>query len=439
VSDRKAQLAFVKEFLHFRSVMLYHGYVHRDPLAQLHLRRGRLDPYPLYRRIAARGPLSRTPLGNYQTASHALVNEVLRDRRFGVQVDDRPGDTSGVTGPEAPGGNADRGAGEERRLSFLELDPPDHTRLRRFAAPSFSPRTVSGFGPRIEAVLDTLLADVSTDEPFDLVSRVAAPMPIAVITDLLGIPDASAEEFARYGATIGSALSGVQSIAHARRLIDAERQLSRIFADVFALKRREPGDDVISRLVADGNDAVSPREFVPLCKLLLIAGFETTVNLIGNTVLALLEHPDQWRLLTADPSLAAAAVDETLRYDAPVQRTVRVAKSEVTLASTPVVPGEVVVLLIGGANRDPAAFPDPDRFDLTRRPTVDHLAFSAGIHYCLGAPLAKLEATLAVRTLAERFPELHRAGEVRRRSGTVIRGLQTFPLTTGRASVRLAQ
>jgi P450-derived glycosyltransferase activator len=438
VSDRTAQLAFVKEFLHFRSVMLYHGYVHGDPLAQLHLRRGRLDPYPLYRRIAARGPLSRTPLGNLQTASHAVVNEVLRDRRFGVQVDDRPGDTSAVTGATA-GQESDRRPGDERRLSFLELDPPDHTRLRRFAAPSFSARTVSGFGPRIEAVLDGLLADLPADEPFDLVSRVAAPMPIAVITDLLGIPDASAEEFARYGATIGSALSGVQSIAHARRLIAAERELSRIFADVFALKRRHPGDDVISRLVADDNLAVSPHEFVPLCKLLLIAGFETTVNLIGNTLLALLEHPDQWRALTEDPSLAAAAVEETLRYDAPVQRTVRVARSEVTLASTRVQAGEVVVLLIGGANRDPAAFPDPDRFDITRQPAADHLAFSAGIHYCLGAPLAKLEATTAVRTLAERFPELQRSGPVRRRSGTVIRGLQTFPLAAGRSAARLVR
>lgn len=426
MSDRKAQLAFVKEFFTFRTVILYHGYVRRDPLSQLHLTRGRMDPYPLYRQIAARGPLSPTLLGNYQTASHAVVNEILRDRRFGVEVEGRPGEGESTQA-------------NDHRLSFLELDPPDHTRLRRFAAPSFSPRNVAGFTTRIETVLDGLLEAVPTGEPFDLVSRLAAPMPIAVITDLLGIPDASAEEFARYGATIGSALSGIQSIPHAQRLVAAERQLSRIFAEVFELKRREPGDDVISRLVATGNETVTPKEFVPLCKLLLIAGFETTVNLIGNTVLALLDHPEQWRLLTEEPALAAAAVEETLRYDAPVQRTARVAKTDVTIGSTTVKAGQVVVLLIGGANRDPAAFPEPDRFDLTRVTTADHLAFSAGIHYCLGAPLAKLEATIAIRTLAERFPELQRSGPVRRRSGTVIRGLQTFPLATGRPAPHLVR
>jgi cytochrome P450 len=387
-------------------------------LAQLHLRRGHQDPYPFYRQIAARGPLSRTPLKNYQSASHRVVNEVLRDRRFGV---------------EDPANTA---AGVAHGLSFLEMDPPDHTRLRRFAAPSFSPRNVAGFGPRIASVLDGLLERVPTGEPFDLVTAVAAPMPIAVITDLLGIPDVNAEEFARYGSTIGSALSGVQSIGHARRLVAAERELRRIFGEVFALKRREPGDDVISRLVAADGDTVHPDELVPLCKLLLIAGFETTVNLIGNTVLALLEHPDQWRLLVDEPGLAARAVEECLRYDAPVQRTVRIAQADVEIGSTTVRAGELVVLLIGGANRDPEVFAEPDRFDIRRESTVDHLAFSAGIHYCLGAPLAKLEATIAVRTLAERFPELSRSGVLRRRSGSVIRGLQTFPVAAGRSVSR---
>jgi len=318
------------------------------------------------------------------------------------------------------------------------MDPPDHTRLRRLAAPSFSPRTISGFGERIQTVVDDLLDQVPAAEPFDLVSQLASPMPIAVITDLLGIPDADAKEFAYYGATIGSALSGVQSIAHARRLVAAEKQLTRILASVFDLRRREPGPDVISRLIAAEGQEVQPEEFVPFCKLLLIAGFETTVNLIGNTVLALLSHPDQWRALIDDPSLAARAVEECLRYDAPVQRTARVAKQDVVVEDFSIKAGEVVILMIGGANRDPEVYPDPDRYDLGREPSVEHLAFSAGIHYCVGAPLARLEATIAVQTLAERFPGLVQSGPVRRRSGTVIRGLQTLPVTATRTASRLS-
>ncbi len=416
--DYGAQLAFIKEFLYFRGFMLYHGYVHGDPLAQLHLKVGHDDPYPLYRRIAERGPLSRTPLGNYQSVSHTVINEVLRDRRFGVD-----------------GGRP--GAPEGHQLSFLEMNPPDHTRLRRFAAPSFSPRSIAGFGPRIQGVVEGLLDAVPAGEPFDLISRLAGPMPIAVITDLLGIPDADAEEFAHYGATIGSALSGVQSIGHARRLVVAERELARIFADVFAQKRREPGADVISRLIAAEGEQVQPAEFVPLCKLLLIAGFETTVNLIGNTMLALLEHPDQWRAVTDNPQLAARAVDEGLRYDAPVQRTARMAMQQVELDQTTVRRGEMVVLLIGGANRDPEVYSEPDRFDIARETSVEHLSFSSGIHYCVGAPLAKLEATIAIRMLAERFPELARSGPLERRSGTVIRGLKSFPVAARRSAVHL--
>lgn len=420
MSDWHTQKALVKELLFFRSFMLYHGYLHRDPLARLHLREGHQDPYPLYRDIAQQGVFAKTPLGNYQTASHRVVNEVLRSRHFGVEGDR----------PVGGGG---------RQLSFLEMNPPDHTRLRRFAAPSFSPRSVAGFSLRVQAVVDRLLDAAPSDRPFDLIPGLAAPMPIAVITDLLGIPDADAQEFARYGATIGSGLSGPQSLGHVRRLVAAEAQLARIFADVFELKRREPADDVISRLIAAEGDTVAPEEMVPLCKLLLIAGFETTVNLIGNTVLALLDNPDQWRLLVADPELAGRAVEEGLRYDAPVQRTVRVARNDVEVQGHRLRAGQLAVLMIGGANRDPEVYADPDRFDVLRETSAEHLSFSSGIHYCLGAPLARLEATIALRTLAERCPELTRSGAVRRRRGTVIRGLQTFPVTASRTSPQLAR
>ncbi len=314
------------------------------------------------------------------------------------------------------------GARGDGQLSLLELDPPDHTRLRRLAAPAFSPRALAGWDARIATVVDGLLDALPTSGPFDLVAGLAAPLPIAVITDLLGVPDASSADFARHGATIGSALAGPRSLAHVARLIAADRQLQRTLSEVFALRRREPGDDVVSRLLAAEGDELRPEELRPLCLLLLLAGFETTVNLVGNTVLALLEHPDQWRAVADDPTLAAAAVEETLRWDPPVQRTLRVPSVDVELAGTTVPKGTMVLLYLAGAGRDPAAFEDPDRFDLTRTGGAEHLAFSAGVHYCLGAPLARTEAVTAVRMLAERFPRLERAGRLRRRHGTVIRG-----------------
>ena len=398
-----AVVTLVRELVVNRSSVGWHGRVGRDPFARLQLAEGRRDPYPIYAEVRRRGALVPSPTIGFQTASHQLCRELLRDRTFGVRTD------------------AVRMRGDGS-LSLLELDPPDHTRLRRLAAPAFSPRALAGSRARIEQVVDGLLDALPAEGPFDLVAGLASPLPIAVITDLLGVPEANSAAFARYGATIGSALAGPQSIAHVVRLIEANRQLTRVLQQVFDHHRRQPGDDVVSRLLASEGDQLAPQELAPLCTLLLLAGFETTVNLIGNTVLALLDRPDQWQAVVEDPSLAAAAVEETLRWDPPVQRTLRSPTTDVELAGVPVPRGAVVILYLAGANRDPDAFDDPDRFDLTRTGGAEHLAFSAGIHYCLGAPLARTEAVVAVQRLAERFPRLQRAGRLRRRHGTVIRG-----------------
>jgi len=385
-----------------RSAVAWHAWREHDPFARLNLAEGRHDPYALYAEVRAAGEVVPSPTMGFQTASHHVCREVLRDRRFGVQADDGP-----------------RGNGQ---MSLLELDPPDHTRLRRLAAPAFSPRALAGYDDRITGVVDGLLDALPATGPFDLVAGLAAPLPIAVITDLLGVPEAYTADFGKHGATIGSALAGPQSLAHVARLIAADRQLQRVLTEVFALRRREPGDDVVSRLLAAEGDGLRPEELRPLCMLLLLAGFETTVNLVGNTVLALLDHPDQWRAVADDPSLATAAVEETLRWDPPVQRTLRIPSVDVELAGTTVPAGSMLLLYLAGAGRDPAAFDEPDRFDVRRTGGAEHLAFSAGVHYCLGAPLARTEAVTAVRRLAERFPRLERAGRLRRRRGTVIRG-----------------
>jgi hypothetical protein len=412
-----AVVSLVRELVVVRSSIAWHGYLGRDPFARLQLAEGRRDPYAIYDEVRRRGEVVRTPLIGYQTASHRVCREVLRDRRFGVQAD----------------GAHNRGDGQ---MSLLELDPPDHTRLRRLAAPAFTPHALAGSRTRVQAVVDTLLDALPAEGPFDLVTGLASPLPIAVITDLLGVPDANSAAFARYGATMGSALAGPQSLAHVVRLIEANRQLNRVMVQVFDHRRREPGEDLVSRLLASEGDQLAPAELAPLCTLLLLAGFETTVNLIGNTVLALLDRPDQWQAVVQDPSLAAAAVEETLRWDAPVQRTFRAPKTDVELGGVPVPRGSMVILLLAGANRDPEAFEDPDRFDLHRTGGAEHLAFSAGIHYCLGAPLARLEATVAIERLVQRFPRLQRAGRLRRRNGTVIRG--PAELVVGQPAAALA-
>ena len=413
MADLRRILTFAAGLYGRRLDFAYHGYLRRDPMSLLHLRPGRDDPYAIYRGMPRFGP---TRIGNWVTTSHRLCNTVLRDRRFGV----RSAEMAATT--------------DEFDMSFLDKDPPDHTRLRRLAQPAFSPKQMAGYRPRVEQTVDDLLDRAAARGTFDLVPALAAPLPIAVITDLLGVPDADADRFARYGTVIGSALDGIRSLGHAARLQAANHELRAMFQALFELRRREPADDVVSRIVAAEGTAIQPRELLPMCNLLLVAGFETTVNLVGNAVNALLDHPAQWADLCADPAtLAGPAIEETLRWDPPVQRTARCATEEVELEGRTVRRGQFVVTLIGAANRDPEVYPRAGRFDIHREHTADHLAFSSGIHYCVGRPLALLEATIALQRLAERMPGLRRAGRLRRRTSSVVRGPISLPVSRGAA------
>ncbi len=382
-----------------------------DAFSRLRGHPGRIDPYPVYRQIRAEGGWVTTRLGNLATVDHAACNDVLRSRRFGVQPEGH------VPGPD-----------DDVDLSFLDRNPPDHHRLRRLASGAFSPRRVSDYRRRVEKVVDGLLDDVVAGADVDLVAAYAAPLPIAVITELLGIPDADTEAFTRYGSAIGGALGGIRSLSHARELMRADAELDALFAALFELRRVEPRDDLISDLVAAEDDRIRPEELRPMCGLLLIAGFETTVNLIGNAVHTLLDHPDEWERLVADPGRAAAVCQETLRFEPPVHRTARFSFDDAEVAGRPVAREQVVHVLLGGANRDPAVFARPDVFDPDRTDVAEHLAFSSGIHHCLGRPLAELEATIALSRLAERAPGLRRAGRMRLRPSTLIRGPQVLPV-----------
>lgn len=388
----------------------YWAYVRRDPLDMLHARTGRYNPYPVYERIRRQGLLVRVREG-WITTDHALCSSILRDRRFGVHALDPP---------PPP---------EEFPLSVLQVNPPDHTRLRKVVAPAFAARKMVQYQARIEQVVDELI-DTLQGRPFDLVSDFASPLPIAVISDLLGIPADRTGDFAKFGATIAAGLDGVRSLKQAREFEQANRSLEALLGEVLEMRRREPLDDVISAVVeAEADERIRPSEVTSLCVLLVVAGFETSVNMIANGVTALLAHPEQWRALGADPSLAGQVTEEVLRYDPPVQRTTRVPLEDLELAGQRIRKGETIVLMLGGAGRDPAVFTDPNTFDIYRPNASEHLAFAAGIHFCLGHAVARLEGQLALAALAARMPGLRRTGRITQRMATTIRGPLHYPVT----------
>jgi cytochrome P450 len=398
-----------------RAAAWYHGYLRGDLNTKLYLPAGRRDPYAVYDEMRAGPLMQRTRMDNWVTPSYRICHQVLRDRRMGVRPE--PYDDSQ----------------DQVDLSFLERNPPDHTRLRRIAAPAFSKKHMTTYRPRIEAAVHALIDDAersaaaADDGVVDLVPTYTSPLPIQVITDLLGVPDARAEEFATFGSTLGSALDGIASLKHAGELMRASQRLEGLFEDLFELRRTEPGDDVISAVVAAEGDQISSDEMLPFCVLLLIAGFETTVNLIGNAVVAMLET-GQWELLRDDHTMVPAAVEETLRFDSPVQRTGRVALHDMEVGDQIVRKDQFVVTLIGAANRDPEVFSRASVFDITRTVEADHLAFSGGIHYCVGQPLARLEAEVALQALVERLPGITLARPVVRRRTTTIRGPLSLPV-----------
>jgi cytochrome P450 len=317
--------------------------------------------------------------------------------------------------------------------SMLSSDPPAHTRLRAFAARAFTAKSVRALRPRVEAIIDELLAGVRHASEMDVISQFAYPLPLTVIAELLGVEIEQRDFFRDASRRIAVALGPLDNPQVALQAIQAREELIRYFDGLVSRKRAEPGDDLVSALVATESEqeGLTCEELQDMLVLLLVGGHETTVNLIANGLLALLRRPEAFEMLRKGDVGEEQAVEELLRYDAPVQYTGRTAVKDCEIGGREIRKDDLVRMALASANRDPEKFNDPDTLELGREPNP-HLAFGAGIHYCLGAPLARLEGRLAITALIRRFPRMQLSDvELRYRPATVLRGLDALPVTLG--------
>lgn len=386
----------------------------------------RRDPYPAYERLRREAPVFRSRvLGGWILTRHRDVVAVLTDPRF--SVDRRQ---SNLFRRYNPIDSLAPDFAEAILRNLLMLDAPDHTRLRKLVVKAFTPRMVERLRGRIEVLVDELLDAVEPQGRMDLVHDFAYPLPIIVIAEMLGLPPEDRDRLKVWSDDVATLLDPFQAENGMKGAENAFFGLKHYLEPIFAARRSEPRDDLISGLVAvrDGSDALSDAELLSLCTILLAAGHETTTSLIGNSVVALLRHPAERRLLRGNPELGRAAVEEFLRYDSPVQLTDRVATEDLEIDGRSIRRGELVGLILGAANRDPEVFPEPDRLRFDRG-DVPHVAFSHGAHFCLGAQLARLETQIAIGRLLERFPDFSGPDEppARKRS-IVLRGPTQLPL-----------
>ena len=383
----------------------------------------RANPYPIYDELRRKDPVHRMRLQDAWVLSNfADVDMVLRDqRRFG---------------------NEGRDFGYIPYISMLDQDPPTHTRIRGLVAQGFTPRSVAALEPRVQATVDQLLDDLDGRERIDLIQDFAFPLPIIVIAEMLGVPPEEREQFNEWSNVVSLTVDPLLNAAQIRQVRQVIEELFDYFEGMAAERRVQPRDDLISVLVAaeEGGERLNREELLINLVLMLAAGNETTRNLIGNGTLALLRHPEQLQRLRdyqtrhsreggnlagERPDLLDSAIDELLRYDSPVQLDGRIAREPVEIGGKKIKAGQRVLGILGAANRDPEAFPNPDALDIGRA-AGNHVAFGRGIHYCLGAPLARLEGRIAFRSLLARYPTLRLAEEPRYRNQVTLRGLEAL-------------
>ncbi|MFI0960655.1 cytochrome P450 [Streptomyces sp. NPDC021080] len=381
------------------------------------------DPYAVYAELRRAGPVHRITgtdgLPAWLVTRYDDVRRALADPR--LSLDKRNG---------APGGYRGMALPPALDANLLNMDPPDHTRIRRLVTRAFTPRQIEQLREPIQRTADQLLDAVAAAERVDLIASYAAPLPITVICDLLGIGPADRLDFRSWTDALVAPDPARPSLAK-----EAIGSLLSFLTQLIADKRTAPTDDLLSALIAvrDEEDRLSEDELMSLAFLILFAGYENTVHLIGNAVLTLLRHPDQLAQLRSDPTRMSAVVEELARYDGPVPLAIRRFPTEdVTIGDVTIPAGETILLCLAAAHRDPHRFTDPDHFDIDRDAT-GHLALGHGIHYCLGAPLARMETEIALSALLDRFPDLALdvpPGELQWRPSMRSRGLLSLPVRT---------
>ena len=413
VLERTVQPVYIK-------VLQWRG----DPLARMLRPSHVADPYPFYAELREGGPAP-SKIGAWVVSRYDHVQAILRDPRCNHDLTRTKNHKPAVA----------RAADDPLAIvpsdteMLLTMDPPDHTRVRRLVGKAFSPRAIDALGPGIQQLADELVEAVAASGRMDVVDDLALPLPMSVICRMLGVPFDDRERFKRWGHAIGASLDIQLSSSAQERTEQVAAEVCRYLDDLIEDHRAHPRDDLLTELIAaeEEGDRLTHRELLGTCFLLLIAGFETTVSLIGSGML--LEHPDQLAGRVDDPGLIPGAVDELLRYDSPVQLTSRIATEAIDLGGGEGLPGgHEVIVLLGSANRDPAAFADPDRLDVTRAGANRHVSFSAGLHHCLGASLARMEAKAAFTSLFGRLEKVELDGDPVRRPFMVLRGLESLPV-----------
>lgn len=393
-----------------------------DPAVQL-------DPYPSFHKLRELAPVLDTPIGATVFSRWADCSQILRDPHFSSASEHQQSGARQMREQMAKSMGYERLSKMADTL-LLFLDPPDHTRIRQLVSKAFTPRTVEQLRPKIDDLVAGLLDDAVAKGEMDLIPDLAYPLPVVVICELLGVPPQDHERFQGWSKTLAAM---IDPIADPTLLAGAEKAViafDDFFHELLEERRTNPGDDLLTALLQaeEEGERLREDELLSLAILLLVAGHETTMNLIGNGMLALFRHPDELSVLRDDPTRIRNGVEEFLRFDPPVQFTARTATADVLVGDRQMHKGDAAFVLIGAANRDPAQFADPDRLDLARPEANRHLAFSSGIHYCLGAALARVEAQSAIGQLVSRFPNLAQAGDERRRPNINLRGLESLPL-----------
>ena len=378
------------------------------------------DPYPVFARLRSEAPLVwHEPTSQWLTLTFALTNAVLRDRQMGrLWQDKQPAEQF-------------EPFNRLHRHQMMENEPPDHTRLRSLVTKAFARGHIERLRPRVQQIADDLLDRASGSGQFDLIADYAEPLPVLIIAELLGVPEEDHHLLRPWSAAIVKMYEYGRSADVEPAAVTASAEFYDYMRGLARVRRADPREDLVSHLAAveDGGERLSADELVASAILLLNAGHEASVNAFGNGMVALLGHPDQLARLRADDSLVPSAIEEMIRFDAPLQLFERTARADVELGDVTVPAGGKVAALLGAANRDPAAFEAPDTFDIGRHPN-QHIGFGAGLHHCIGAPLARMELQISLPTLMHRCPSLRLAGEPVRRPTFVLRGYEFVPVAS---------